>query len=242
MLHDLGVRVRAARNYPPLARDWAIPWIKIPMWTVVKDGPAAAQLGDIVSERILYWDASGHAGIVVGPGQTVSADSTASPPGRITVTDYGSVPITMDASTATRKTAPFDDSLVWARHSGVHDSRVTRGWDYRCNLPRHSFYVHSRRQKRSAVSIAKGPFSGPFLSVTHLRPADCSFQAIWGSFIPCPHSTLTPESTPAPTQSRRASGSSTAFISLGSSSAAQHAPVTRRYSQPRDPRTALTSE
>jgi len=89
MLHDLGVRVRAARNYPRLARDWAIHWIKIPMWTVVNDGPAAAQPGDIISERILYWDASGHVGIGVGPGQTVSADSTASPPGRITVTDYG---------------------------------------------------------------------------------------------------------------------------------------------------------
>lgn len=88
-LHDLGARIRSGRNNPPLAGDWAASWIDIPMWTVVTDGPSAAQPGDIVSERILYWDASGHVGIVVGPSQTVSADSTASPPGKITVSDYG---------------------------------------------------------------------------------------------------------------------------------------------------------
>jgi hypothetical protein len=89
VLHSLGVKIRAGRNYPPLAGDWALRWIEIPMWNIVEGGPADSQSGDILSEWILYWDASGHVGIVVGPGQTVSADSTASPPGKITISDYG---------------------------------------------------------------------------------------------------------------------------------------------------------
>ena len=88
-LHDLGTRIRDGRNYPPLAGDWATRWIDIPMWTVVEEGPAAAQPGDIIGESIFYLDASGHVGIVVEPGQTASADSTAKPPGKTTVTDFG---------------------------------------------------------------------------------------------------------------------------------------------------------
>jgi hypothetical protein len=88
-LQDLGTWIRAGRKNPPLAGDWAARWIDIPMWDVVEGEPAAAQPGDIVSEQMFYWDASGHVGIVVGPSQTASADSTASPPGKVTVSDYG---------------------------------------------------------------------------------------------------------------------------------------------------------
>ena len=87
-VHELGIRLRAGRNIPPLAGDWAINWIDIPMWEMVK-GPAAAQPGDIISEWIFYRGASGHVGIVVGPRETASADSTATPPGTITLSDYG---------------------------------------------------------------------------------------------------------------------------------------------------------
>jgi hypothetical protein len=88
-LHNLGVQIRSGRQIPPLAGDWAISWTDIPGWRVVSEGPGAAQPGDIVSEWIFYLGASGHVGIVVGPRQTVSADSTASPPGKITISDYG---------------------------------------------------------------------------------------------------------------------------------------------------------
>ena len=89
LLHDLGTTIRAGRKYPPLARDWAIGWIDIPMWTTVTDGPSAAQPGDIIGEWIVYSDATGHVGIVVSPGKTASADWTATPPGKITIGDYG---------------------------------------------------------------------------------------------------------------------------------------------------------
>jgi hypothetical protein len=88
-VHELGTKLRAGRNYPPLAGNWASSWIDIPMWKIVEEGPPAAQPGDIVSESILYWDASGHVGIVVGLGETASADSTATPPGTITISNYG---------------------------------------------------------------------------------------------------------------------------------------------------------
>jgi cell wall-associated NlpC family hydrolase len=88
-LHNLGTWMRGGRHNPPLAGQWATRWIEIPMWTIVEGGSAAAQPGDIVGERISYSNASGHVGIIVGPQQTVSADSTANPPGLITISDYG---------------------------------------------------------------------------------------------------------------------------------------------------------
>lgn len=35
------------------------------MWKIVEEGPPGALSGDLVSEPILHWDASGHVGIVV---------------------------------------------------------------------------------------------------------------------------------------------------------------------------------
>jgi hypothetical protein len=88
-VHDLGVEIRSGRSYPPLAGDWAWTWVEIPRWNVVEEGPMASWPGDIIGESIVYWDASGHVGIVVGPRQTASADSLASPPGKITSSDFG---------------------------------------------------------------------------------------------------------------------------------------------------------
>ena len=76
-------------RYAPLAGQWADTTIAIPNWPVLPGGPSQAQPGDIIAEQINYADASGHVGIVIGPQQTASADSTASPPGKITVSNYG---------------------------------------------------------------------------------------------------------------------------------------------------------
>jgi cell wall-associated NlpC family hydrolase len=84
-----GPHIVSTHQYPPLAGDWANPGFEIPNWVVVRQGPAQAQPGDIVAEAINYSDATGHVGIVIATGQTASADSTASPPGLITATNYG---------------------------------------------------------------------------------------------------------------------------------------------------------
>jgi hypothetical protein len=54
---------------PPTAGEWADPSIQIEGWVVVTDPKA----GDVVAEAHNYSDATGHAGIVVDNGQTVSA-------------------------------------------------------------------------------------------------------------------------------------------------------------------------
>lgn len=61
----------SAQHLPPLAGDWADPKANIPGWQVVK----SPQPGDVVAQKETYWDASGHVGIVVAPGKTVSASS-----------------------------------------------------------------------------------------------------------------------------------------------------------------------
>ena len=91
----IGGNLGSLRNWlgvgknPPTAGEWADPSTDILGWKVVDCGPARALPGDIVAEQIDYRDASGHVGIVVGLCQTASADSTASPPGTITISDYG---------------------------------------------------------------------------------------------------------------------------------------------------------
>lgn len=93
-LSELGTFIRSGRSNPPTAGDWADVSTEIPMWQVVEQGPNAAQPGDILAQAIPYSDASGHVGIVVGPGMVASADSTASPPGKITIGDFGFRPET----------------------------------------------------------------------------------------------------------------------------------------------------
>jgi RHS repeat-associated protein len=85
--YQLGVT--SLLKYAPIAGQWADASIDIPNWTVVSAGPQQAQPGDIIAEKINYSDASGHVGIVVGSQQTASADSTAKPPGTITISNYG---------------------------------------------------------------------------------------------------------------------------------------------------------
>jgi hypothetical protein len=77
---------------PITAGDWANRTKKIPGWEVVTD----PQPGDIVAESIRYTDATGHTGIVVDGGQSVSAaeadDDMKQPkggPGEIILTHFG---------------------------------------------------------------------------------------------------------------------------------------------------------
>jgi len=86
--HDAAVWLKGKRDNPLIAGDWAGSG-DIPNWRVVSGGPANAMPGDIIAENIFYWDASGHVGIVVGTKETASADSTATPAGKITISDYG---------------------------------------------------------------------------------------------------------------------------------------------------------
>jgi RHS repeat-associated protein len=58
-------------GYPPTADQWADPNYKIPHWRVLQPGETP-QPGDVVAQQIDYADATGHVGIVVGNGQTVS--------------------------------------------------------------------------------------------------------------------------------------------------------------------------
>jgi hypothetical protein len=75
--------------YPALAGDWANPSKQLKCWQYVPEGPDASLAGDVIAEAIQYSDATGHVGIIVGQPETASADSTAAPPGKITITNYG---------------------------------------------------------------------------------------------------------------------------------------------------------
>src|SRR5262249_52681937 len=68
---------------PPTAGEWADPNTFIPNWEIV----SVPQPGDIIAEAHEYSDATGHVGIVVGPGLTASAASTFG--GEIRVNDWG---------------------------------------------------------------------------------------------------------------------------------------------------------
>jgi len=90
-------------GYPAQSRDWANPSTDLKCWRTVTDnvhaGPPAlppdiSRPGDVIAEPINYSDTYGHVGIIVGPQQTVSADSASrcvfgTPAGTIDVTDYG---------------------------------------------------------------------------------------------------------------------------------------------------------
>ena len=62
-------------GYPPTAAQWADKNFKIPNWRVLGSGEFPRP-GDVVAEQIPYQDATGHVGIVVGPNQTVSQESS----------------------------------------------------------------------------------------------------------------------------------------------------------------------
>jgi len=108
--------------YPALAGDWANPGTVLKCWKTVTVNPGNPPLapgtlppdisipGDVIAEAIKYSDATGHVGIIVGPRQTVSADSAApcfppnGPAGIIDVSDYGFRPANW--------IDPFKDSLT----------------------------------------------------------------------------------------------------------------------------------
>lgn len=73
-------------KFPPLASQWANPNYEIPNWVVLKPGETPLP-GDVIAEKINYSDATGHVGIVVGNGQTVSQWS--SPYEIVGQNDYG---------------------------------------------------------------------------------------------------------------------------------------------------------
>jgi hypothetical protein len=76
--------------YPAFAGDWANLAKNLLCWPPLLPGGAnAARPGDVIAQQIGFSDATGHVGIVVGPEQTASADSTASPPGLITRSNFG---------------------------------------------------------------------------------------------------------------------------------------------------------
>lgn len=95
----------SAKTYPASAGDWAFPhntpvcWGNVAPFTSALAGnllpPDVSKPGDVVAEGINYSDASGHVGIIVGPQQTVSADSAAgcvspgTPAEVIDITNYG---------------------------------------------------------------------------------------------------------------------------------------------------------
>lgn len=98
-------------SYPPLARQWADPDQVIPGWVIVKD----PQPGDVAAMRINYTDATGHVGIVTGPGTTVSASSETD---TVVENDWGFRPGQKDA-------------VVFRRYVGVTPSPVPRQWPTR---------------------------------------------------------------------------------------------------------------
>jgi cell wall-associated NlpC family hydrolase len=69
-------------KYPPLAGQWADPRADIPGWEVVTN----PRPGDVVAMKENYGDASGHVGIVTGPGTTASVSSHT---GSVVENDWG---------------------------------------------------------------------------------------------------------------------------------------------------------
>lgn len=73
------------RSRPPLAGEWANPNLVVPGWiTVTSPLP-----GDVVAEAHQYSDATGHVGIVVAAGRTVSAAALPPLPGTVIENDWG---------------------------------------------------------------------------------------------------------------------------------------------------------
>ena len=68
-------KIFGGKGYPPTAKQWADPNYAIPNWRVLQPGETP-QPGDVVAQKIEYSDATGHVGIVVDNGQTVSQLST----------------------------------------------------------------------------------------------------------------------------------------------------------------------
>jgi RHS repeat-associated protein len=62
VLAENGVAPATAKEWPPLARAWATPSVKIRKWTVVSQ----PNLGDVIAGSYNYADASGHVVIVTG--------------------------------------------------------------------------------------------------------------------------------------------------------------------------------
>ncbi len=69
----------------PTAHEWADPNVSIPGWSGTKS-LAQSQAGDVIAQAHGTY---GHAGIVVGPGLTVSVNSTTNPAGIVTRNNWG---------------------------------------------------------------------------------------------------------------------------------------------------------
>jgi cell wall-associated NlpC family hydrolase len=91
-------------KYPPLAGQWADPHQPIPGWEVVTN----PRPGDVVAVKEDYSDASGHVGIVTGPGTSVSASSVT---GTVVQNNWGFQPGQKD--------------VVFRRYVGVPSSPAT---------------------------------------------------------------------------------------------------------------------
>jgi hypothetical protein len=83
-------RVGGVAAYPPLAGEWADPLLIIPGWEIVKN----PRPGDVAAQKSSHSDASGHVGIVTGPGTTVSVSSKTD---TVIETGWGFPPHTQDA-------------------------------------------------------------------------------------------------------------------------------------------------
>jgi len=111
-------------KYYPLAGQWADKGLEIPGWPVVSGGPDRAEPGDVIAEAHHYSDATGHVGIVVGPHQTASADSTVEEaPGTITI----SGPPDDDVpGFGFRAWDDFDADVPPERRTGLKDTSILR--------------------------------------------------------------------------------------------------------------------
>ncbi len=69
----------------PTAHEWADPHVHIPGWSDPRPS-SQAQPNDVIAQEHGDW---GHSGIVVGPGQTVSVNSTTNPAGIVTENNWG---------------------------------------------------------------------------------------------------------------------------------------------------------
>jgi hypothetical protein len=79
-------KLLGGQGSPPTAAQWADPNYNIPNWRVLQPGESP-EPGDVVAQKINYITATGHVGIVVGGGQTVSQVST--PIEIVAQTDWG---------------------------------------------------------------------------------------------------------------------------------------------------------
>ena len=82
------------------ANEWADPSVKIPGWSS-PHSVDLAQEGDVIAQQHNSDGPWGHVGIVVGPGQTVSVNSSVQPAGLVSNNDWGFRPPLLNGEAAT---------------------------------------------------------------------------------------------------------------------------------------------